>query len=94
MMHSILYREFFKLHPGPVIAEEVDKFREQHPEFPCTSTVKGTRTRLIRAGVLKPMEGETMKPPKKGPEGSFLGSYLRTKKAARESIHRQRQINL
>lgn len=90
MMHSKLYREFFKLHPGPVIEEEVDKFREKHPEFPRTSTVKGTRTKLIRAGVL---EGEAPERAKKL-SGSFLGSYLRTKKAARESIHRQRQINL
>lgn len=94
MTHSILYREYFKLHPGPVIAEEVDKFREQHPEFPSTRTVKGTRTMLLRAGVLEPVEGESTKCPKKGPEGSWLGSYLRTKKSVRESIHRQRQIHL
>lgn len=93
MKNTMLYREYFKLHPGPVMEEEVEKFRETHPDFPRISTVRCTRTRLINAGVLQPVEGETIKK-KKREEGSFLGSYLRTKKAARESIYRQRQINL
>lgn len=93
MMHSALYREYFKLYPGPVVAEEVAKFRETHPEFPSSRTVKGIRTRLLKAGVLQLAEGEIIKEKKKL-EGSFLGSYLRTRKAMRESIYRQRQINL
>lgn len=93
MNNAALYRDFFKLHPGPVLEADVEKFRETHPEFPRISTVRSTRTRLIKAGVLEPMEGEEVKK-KKGYPGSGLGDYLRTKKAMRESIYRHRQINL